>query len=104
MSVTLHSGLLGVSSQTSRVGFSATQAFSASRSSGSQNATSRPKFGASSFSQWRSAQYIRRGATTRAPGPKLRNSAIAADMPEPKISVAAAPSSEPISASASRTV
>jgi hypothetical protein len=36
--------------------------------------------------------------------PKLRNSAIAADMPEPKTSVAAAPSSEPISASASRTV
>ena len=68
MSVTLHSGLLGVSSQTRRVGFSATAADSAARSSGSANATSRPKFGASSFSQWRSAQYIRRGATTRAPG------------------------------------
>jgi hypothetical protein len=102
--VTLHSGLLGVSSQTSRVGLAATAPFSASRSSGSAKATSRPSFGASAFSQWRNAQYMRRGATILAPAPRLRNSAIAADMPEPKTRVAAAPSSEPISASASRVV
>ena len=37
-------------------------------------------------------------------GAEHRNSAIAADMPEPNTSVAAAPSSAPITASASRTV
>ena len=44
------------------------------------------------------------GATTWAPGPRLRKSAIAADMPEPKTSVVAALSRAPMIASASRTV
>ena len=39
----------------------------------------------------RKPQYITRGATTCAPGPSARNSAIEADMPEPNSSVVAAP-------------
>ena len=104
MSLTPQSGLLGVSSQTSFVapGFSA--AASACKSSASTKSTLSPKAGASLASQARSAQYMPLGATTWAPGPRLRKRAIAADMPEPKTSVADAPSSAPIRASASRTV
>ena len=104
MSLTLHIGLLGVSSHTSFVRKGAIAAASAARSSVSQKATSRPCAGASFMSQLRKAQYMRRGATICAPGPSDRKSAIAADMPEPSASVAAAPSRAPITASASRTV
>ena len=55
-------------------------------------------------SQLRRAQYITRGATICEPCGKLRNSVIAADMPEPNANVDAAPSSAPMIASASRTV
>ncbi len=104
MSLTPHNGLLGVSSQTSRVAPGLTAARNAAKSSQSQNVASSPKAGASTASQLRSAQYITRGATICAPGAKLKNSAIAADEPEPNSSVEDAPSSAPTTCSPSRTV
>ena len=104
MSATLHIGLLGVSSQTSLVAPGFTARASADRSVASTKSTPIPNAGASSASQARRAQYISADAATWAPGPRLRMSAIAADMPEPRTIVAAAPSSAPITASASRTV
>ena len=104
MSLTPHSGLLGVSSHTSFVAPGFTAPASACKSSVSTKSTLRPNAGASFTSQLRRAQYITPGAITWAPGPRLRKSAIAADMPEPNTSVADAPSSAPITASASRTV
>ena len=83
MSLTPHSGLLGVSSQTSLVAPGFTARASAGKSSVSTKSTLMPKAGASLASHARSAQYITPGAITWAPGPRLRMSAIAADMPEP---------------------
>ena len=104
MSLTPQRGLLGLSNQTSIVRPGWIASAISFRFSVSQKVTCNPWSGASTASQLRSAQYITLGATTCAPLGRLRNKAVAADMPEPVSKVAAAPSSAPITASASRTV
>ena len=64
MSVIVHSGLAGVSSQTNLVSPGRTAARTATRSEVSTMSTRSPHSAASVISQLRSAQYITLGATT----------------------------------------
>ena len=86
MSVTAQVGLAGVSSQTSLVAPGRTAAAMASVRSASTNSTSRPHWVAKVASQLRSDQYITLGATTWSPGARARKQAVAALMPDEKIS------------------
>ena len=105
MSVIVHSGFEGVSTQTNLVRPGRTAAASAPRSSVSTRSTSSPKRRPSVVSQRRKAQYITVGATTWEPGSSARKQAVAAVMPEENRSApAGASSSMARTASVSRTV
>ncbi len=104
MSLTVHSGLAGVSIQTSFVLPRLTAARTALRSLVSTRSTVMPRRGASVTSQLRNAQYITSLATTCAPRGKAITAAVAADMPEPNSSASRAPSSAAMSASPCQTV
>src|SRR5262249_25931205 len=103
-SVIDHSGLAGVSAQMSLVEPGRTEARTASTSLISTRSTFKPHQTASLISQLRSDQYMTFGAMTWSPGESARNTAVAADIPEPNTTAAFAPSRAAISLSASRTV
>ena len=100
MSVSVHSGLAGVSIQTSLVCPGRSAACTASGRSISMNSTCKPQCVAKVASQLRSAQYITLGASTWSPGPRAWNTAVAAAMPEAKSSAWWPPSSRASRASA----
>ncbi len=93
MSDTLQVGLAGVSIQTSLVTPGFTAAATWSVLSVSTNSTLRPHCVAKVISQLRSAQYMTFEVTTWSPGERARKQAVAALMPEEKISDFAPPSS-----------
>ena len=92
MSVTVHSGLAGVSIHTSLVAPGRTEACTAAGSVMSISSTFKPQRVAKFISQLRSDQYMTLGASTWSPGDRAWNTAVAAAMPEAN-SAACAPSS-----------
>jgi hypothetical protein len=100
MSVTVHSGLAGVSIHTSFVLPGRSAACTAAGSVMSMSSTSRPHWVAKVISQLRSDQYMTLGASTWSPGARAWNTAVAAAMPLAKSSACWPPSSALITASA----
>ena len=82
MSVMVHIGLAGVSTQTRRVWPGRIAACTAAGSVMSINSTCRPQWLAKPISQLRSDQYMTRGASTWSPGARPWNTAVAAAMPD----------------------
>ena len=100
MSVTLQSGLAGVSTQTSFVLPGRIAARRAPGSVMSISSTSSPQRVAKVVSQLRSDQYMTCGASTWSPGSRAWNTAVAAAMPDAKSAAAWPRSSAQITASA----
>ena len=100
MSVTVHSGLAGVSTHTSLVLPGCTAAFTAAGLVMSISSIFRPHSVAKFISQLRRLQYMTLGASTWSPGIKAWNTAVAAAMPLAKSSAWWPPSSALMTASA----
>ena len=100
MSVSVHSGLAGVSTHTSAVLPGRSAACTAAGLVMSMSSTSRPQPVAKVMSQLRSDQYMTCGASTWSPGARAWKTAVAAAMPLAKSRVWCPPSSAVMTASA----